>query len=103
MAEKNGVASVELQKKACSFGIKNDCFRAGHIYYSGKYNLKKEMKSAVEFLEKACEAEHKGGCYYMGWIYEYGEFGKKDKSKASEYYQKSCNLGFKDACKKALE
>jgi len=54
---------------------------------------------ALKLFEKACnETKTAQGCYYSAQAYGKGTVVPKDEDKSFEYYQKSCDLGYSDAC-----
>ena len=54
---------------------------------------------ALELFEKSCnEIKIAQGCYYSAQAYGKGTVVKKDADKSFEYYQKSCDLGYSNAC-----
>jgi TPR repeat protein len=42
---------------------------------------------------------HQKACYNLGVMYLEGDFLAINKTKAKEYFEKSCNLGYSNACK----
>ena len=54
---------------------------------------------ALTLFEKACnETKIAQGCYYSAQAYGKGTVVKKDADKSFDYYQKSCDLGYTNAC-----
>jgi len=92
-------ASVVLMFSGCfadkEEGVKQ--FYEGMEYYNrGDYN------TALKYFKESCDNEIPQACYNIGIIYEYKlkeSFTKKDE--ILEAYQKSCELGYEQGCKKA--
>lgn len=58
-------------------------------------------KTEIEKLESECNAGNADSCHYLGLFCDAKIWFKKmdkNKSKALEYYKKSCKLGNKNGC-----
>jgi TPR repeat protein len=99
--KEQGVNAAYFGEKACHLGAEDWCFKAGDIYYSGKYGVKTDVERSYSVLKDSCDAGNIRGCAYLGYIHEHGETGKKDISKAKYYYKLGCDLGSRDLCKRA--
>ncbi len=56
-------------------------------------------KKALALFEKSCNEEKLAkGCYYSAQAYGKGTVVAKDTKKSLDYYQKSCDLQYTDAC-----
>lgn len=58
----------------------------------------KDYDKAFSYLVKACEYRYNLACGLVGDLYYDGKGVAQDKLLSLEYYQKSCNLGLKEAC-----
>ena len=73
---------------------KEECSDIGVIY-----GYAKNHQQAVNYYEKACNNFKSGiGCANLGGLYALGEVIEQDFFKAVKFYQKSCDLNFREGC-----
>lgn len=87
------VKAAKLCKISCESNTYESCSLLGLMYENGE-GVKKDEKLAVELLLKACSGDNSNGCFHLGTYYE-----RTNKKKATQYYQKSCDLGNTLSCK----
>lgn len=96
---KDHKTSLKFFKKSCKLGFGSACSNAAWIYMHGK-KVKHNKRQAVLYEEKGCYELKSGiSCYTLGNYYLTGRGVRKNRKKARELYKKSCELGYKDACK----
>jgi len=100
---KQGQSAVYFGEKACHLGEKEWCFKAAKVLYSGENGVKVDVFKSLPLLMDSCNANDVRGCAYLGFMYEKGEGVKPDKAKAKEFYDRACELGFKESCNKIKE
>lgn len=107
---KHAVAPLE---KACKAKDLRACERLGELYSNSKLDqlgLYKPKKT-IESFKKSCDSSKVDddywvrkyvsvACWNLGVSYENGKFVKANKTKAIEYYQKSCKFGYQKGCRK---
>jgi len=86
--------ATDLALKACKKGSANAC---GMM--SGLYMDQKNYKKCSSFSLKACDGGNPIGCYNLGMLYANGFDVEQDREKGKKLIQKSCDLGFNQACK----
>lgn len=80
--------SLDYYKKACDKGDKDSCNTVDIEIF-----IKKDFCSRGDILSP-------DACFELGTIYKNGHGGnKKDTKAASQYFNRACKLGNKDACK----
>ena len=91
--------SLKFFKKSCKLGFGDACSNVAWIYMHGK-KVKHNKRKAVLYEGKGCfDLKSAISCYTLGNYYSSGRGVRKNRKKAIELYKKSCELGYKDACK----
>jgi uncharacterized protein len=90
--EKSVEKGRELSERGCEGKDAFGCFNAAVVAT--------DPAKAAAFLDRACQAGDGEGCRDLAVAYEKGNGVARDRRRAAELYKKSCELGFKDACRK---
>ena len=97
---------LQLQT-ACANDEVDACYQYGHIHFTGKGGVQKDITSAVAGFAKACDAEHADACLGAGMACQemvdkyYNKAAKNITRMACNYcdfYKKACYLGNDRAC-----
>lgn len=81
--------SFDLYKKECENNNYSSCYFLAKMYFDGVgTNLSEE--NSIKLFNFACENKDFKSCYELSKIYEY---------KAKKYLNKTCELGYDNACK----
>jgi len=81
-------------EKSCQLNNGAACFSLSIDYFG----LKK-YKKAFFYAKKSCGLNNAKGCMNLALLYKHGVGINKDFLKYRQYVEKSCNLGFLNACK----
>ncbi|MXP46517.1 hypothetical protein GRI43_03790 [Altererythrobacter luteolus] len=57
-----------------------------------------DLREATQLWRSACEEDNATGCYHLGVVYRDGEGVKRSNARASELFEKACDLGSGKAC-----
>ncbi len=86
-------------KKLGMISILTAALFAGVIEEGIAQAKKGHNQEALALFEQACNEENLAqGCYYSAQAYGKGTVVAKDTQKSLDYYQKSCDLGYSNAC-----
>ena len=92
MIEFERATAAELYLRACEMGSTGGCSKLGGIYLEGA-EVKQDKQWARRLFEVGCEGDDAMAC--MGLA---STFGYSDWDKSEHYMQRSCELGFSNAC-----
>ncbi len=95
MTEKNYEKANNYFNYACQNNISMACKNIGLSYENG-LGIEINKEKAMDFYSLACKDNEKTSCYNLGLLYF---LYKNDEDKAAYLLDKSCNLGYKNACK----
>jgi TPR repeat protein len=93
--DKNYEKATDLFEYACKNNITKACTYVGVSFEDG-LGIEKNKEKAMDFYSKACKENEKIGCYNLALLYH--SF-KNNESAATFLLDKSCSLGYGDACR----
>ena len=94
-------------REACAKDEMGACYQYGHIHYTGKGGVQKDLTEAVVGFKIACEAEHADACLGAGMacqemVDSYYDKAARNMTKWAcnycDFYKKACYLGNSRAC-----
>jgi len=80
-------------EKLCQLGNGEACYDLSIKYFNSN------TKKSFFYAKKACNFNNAIGCMVLATFYKFGLETKKNLTIFKKYAQKSCNLGFVNACK----
>ena len=94
-------AALAAFREACqldqdSSHVGGACAQAGmHLY---NHVDPKPVAEIVGLWTRACELNERNGCRNMGVLHRDGTVVPRNQAVATQFFQKSCELGFEPAC-----
>ena len=112
-AAKDEKKAISIMQERCESGYAFACEKIADFYLFGDANIAVNKDEARKYYEKssvlyrkACDENYAAACYRLGYLHLYGSenfFGnmsiEKDLNKTVSYYDKSCALDYKLACR----
>lgn len=95
----DGKKAFEAYKSACDDGNGGGCNGMGNIYAKGMAGVQDDFL-AIEYFEKSCELDDPIGCTNVAYFAEERRGVFRLDSEIQRYYQRGCDGGFHEACKR---
>ena len=97
-ADKDLEKAAILLKKGCDLNIGESCTMLAYLYQSGD-GVPQDNNLAIRLFQKGCDLNYDHACSSLAFKYKIGDINdkgdiviNKDIYKASQLYQKSCDL-----------
>jgi hypothetical protein len=98
--EKDEQRAAGLFRRACDGGNARGCSNLGVLYHRGQGGIVRDDAHAARLFEQSCNAGHAPACHHLGLLYEPTDNGVV---RAVDLFRRSCEGGFREACKKLPE